>query len=124
MPAGLVGRPLAGPWVRSLPRPSARATRLPFEMEMRYRLTEPGGWHACRTVNVSRTGVLFAAADEPPVGHPIEFVLQLAAGPGRAESRDLSCRGTLVRAHNSSGGAWHVAATIATYELTTSLEGK
>lgn len=93
-----------------------RATRLPLAIEIEYRFAQRGNWRAARTINLSRSGVLFESESEPPVGHPIEFVLRLARGMDTTEVRDLHCQGRLVRAENRVGGLWGVAATIESYQ--------
>jgi hypothetical protein len=93
-----------------------RATRLPLEIEIEYRFTSRGAWRASRTINVSRSGVLFRTERPPRIGAVIEFVLRLRRVAAASEMTDLRCQGRLVRAEDGSNGQWSAAATIERYE--------
>ena len=99
-------------------RPRRRGTRLPLAVEIEYRFAAADEWRTARTINLSRSGVLFESPSEPPVGDGVEFVLRLARARHSEDVRDLRCQGRLVRTENRVG-AWGVAATIDSYQATT-----
>jgi hypothetical protein len=71
------------------------------------------------TRNISSTGVLFTAEQEPDLGGSIEYVIMLShLGP---KSVSLRCVGKVLRAERLSAGesasAYEVAATLERYEF-------
>jgi hypothetical protein len=97
---------------------SPRATRYDMSAPFLYRCAGEATWLAGRTVNVSRTGVLFRSV-LPAVPAPtrIEFVLMLPSLglPGRSL---VQCQGRIVRCCASSdAGECGIAATIDAYEF-------
>lgn len=95
-----------------------RATRYEMAAEVTYRRVGEDGWRAGRTVNVSRSGVLFLTGTPAlPAATRIEFVLLLPSLglPGRCR---VQCRGQIVRQCIApEGGECAMAATIDAYDL-------
>ena len=85
---------------------------------MMYRRVGDEDWLTGRTVNVSRSGVLFKAA--PPVipaSTRVEFILLLPSLGLPGDSR-VQCRGQVVRrCDEPAGGACAMAATIDAYDF-------
>lgn len=73
-----------------------RATRYPMSAPVLYRRVGAGQWQEGRTVNVSRTGVLFEALATLEADTRIEFVLMLPSLGLPAQSR-VQCQGRIVR---------------------------
>ena len=100
-----------------------RANRLPLELAVSFReLPFAGLWQTGRTVNISKTGVMFhtAAPTKVPVGTPLEFVLLLSGNGGAvddsSETGVAHCTGRIVREASSTGNA--LVASIDEYQLT------
>lgn len=66
------------------------------------------------TNNISSSGVLFTAGQEPEIGTPIEYIVTLNASLG--EPVHLRCVGKVLRAEPVLG-AYQVAATLERYEF-------
>jgi hypothetical protein len=73
-----------------------RATRFTLNFPVEYRPLGEPMWHAGRTVNMSRTGVLFRAEGPLDVDTPIEMRVYLQAQTGKLLS-ELFCRARVVR---------------------------
>ena len=76
---------------------------------------------ACRTKNISSTGVLFTAGTEPDLGGPIEYIITLSRdGP---QSVNIRCVGKVLRAERmiqtieGERRAFQIAATLERYEF-------
>jgi hypothetical protein len=95
-----------------------RAVRYEMSAPLMYRCVDGSDWLTGRTVNVSRSGVLFEAADPiVPAATRIEFILMLPSPGLRGRSR-VQCQGRIVRHGGArSAGACAMAATIAAYEF-------
>jgi hypothetical protein len=95
-----------------------RATRYEMSAPLVYRPIDGGSWLAGRTVNVSRSGVLFQVAPPAlPAATRIEFILMLPSLglPGRSR---VQCQGQIVRhCQSPGGGECAMAATIDTYDF-------
>ena len=95
-----------------------RATRYQMSAPLVYRCVGGGCWLNGRTVNVSRTGVLFQAV--PPVlpaTTRIEFILTLPSLGLPGNSR-VQCQGRVVRhCHSPTDGECAMAATIDAYDF-------
>jgi hypothetical protein len=95
-----------------------RATRYEMSAPLVYRTVGGGSWLAGRTVNVSRSGVLFQAV--PPVlpaATRIEFILMLPS-LGLPGSARVQCQGQIVRhCVGPKEGACAMAATIDAYDF-------
>lgn len=93
-----------------------RAPRLPLRAPIALRGATATRWVEGRTVNISRSGVLFALPASTPVAGEVEFVINLSRGalqgPGVALLPDLHCRGRVVRSDPGSEGEMVVAARI------------
>jgi hypothetical protein len=95
-----------------------RATRYEMSAPLVYRCFGGGDWLSGRTVNVSRSGVLFQAAG--PVlaaATRIEFILMLPS-LGLPGSARVQCQGQIVRySSGPADGACAMAATIDAYDF-------
>ena len=95
-----------------MPDTFARATRFAVEAAVAYRERGDPAWSTGRSINVSRTGVLFESNQPTRIGAAIELVLEFS-GPLAA----VSCSGRVVRTAATEGGPWTIAATISRYLL-------
>jgi hypothetical protein len=93
------------------PRPTRLALRLPIFCRGRGQ----GGWRAGRTVDVSRTGILFEIAGGPAPEGELEFFLQSSSGRSDSGLPDLRGAGRVVRACQLPSSVWNVAVTIDAY---------
>ena len=95
---------------------AGRAPRFSLGVALRYRQVGEREWHDAVTENISRSGVLFRAADVVPVDTPLEMRFTLSAG---ASSSDVRCRGRVVRTvpPERPQAATGMAATIRTYRF-------
>lgn len=95
-----------------------RATRYPLSAPVLYRPVGAGQWQEGRTVNVSRTGVLFQSAASTLVADTrIELILMLPSLglPGRSR---VQCQGRIVRrVPQPSDAGCAMAATIDAYDF-------
>ncbi len=95
-----------------------RASRYEMSTPLLYRRIGDDDWSTGRTVNISRTGVLFTGLPAHlQAATEVEFVLMLQAlgqpGPSRVQ-----CRGMVVRVvRTATEGACAMAATIEGYEF-------
>lgn len=74
-----------------------RASRFPVDMPMRYRPIGDVGWNEGRTLNLSRSGVLFEAGDNLAPDTPIEMSFDLPTEFGGGPGTQVICRGQVVR---------------------------
>jgi hypothetical protein len=83
-----------------------RARRFPITTALQYRERGTRRWQRGRTVNVSRTGVLFQPDDPLPLSaRALDFVVSLPLGGGLPPPR-VRCVGRIVRrAFAGFGGA-------------------
>ncbi len=94
-----------------------RAARYEMSAPLVYRQIGSGDWLAGRTVNVSRTGVLFhTGAPVLPAATRIEFILMLPSLGLPGNSR-VQCEGQIVRHCEASSDACAMAATIDAYDF-------
>lgn len=95
-----------------------RATRFAMSAPLLYRCMGSGSWLAGRTVNVSRTGVLFeTVAEALPAATRIEFILTLPSLGLPGNSR-VQCQGRIVRhCRAPTGEDCSLAATIDAYDF-------
>lgn len=85
--------------------------------EVVYRRVGESDWREGRTVNVSRTGVLFhSAAAVLPAATRIEFILMLPS-PGLRGSARVKCQGQIVRQCVALDGKCAMAASIEAYDI-------
>ena len=93
-----------------------RAPRLPLHAPIAFRRTTGTRWEEGRTVNISRSGVLFMLPGMADVAGPIEFVINLSRGamqgPGVPLLPDLHCHGRVIRTGEGSDGETVIAASI------------
>ena len=94
-----------------------RATRLNVAAQLVYRRVGDDCWGSGRTVNVSRTGVLFVAGGPSfPPGTEVEFVIDLSKLGQDAESC-ARCHGRIVRCRDDFEAPLWMAATIDSSQL-------
>ncbi len=97
---------------------ATRATRFALSAAIQYRRAGDDAWHEGRTVNISRSGVLFggcAVLFAPAT--VIEFVLLLPR-PGLPGTSRVRCAGRIVRHCRGAPGAEPgMAATIEKYDF-------
>jgi hypothetical protein len=94
-----------------------RATRYAMSAPLVYRSAGDGSWLSGRTVNVSRSGVLFEVMPPaPPAPTRIEFILMLPS-LGLPGSSRVQCQGRIVRQVAAGEGLVAVSATIDSYEF-------
>ena len=74
-----------------------RASRVPIAMILRYRPGGELGWSEAKTINISRSGVLFAADESLEIDTPIEMSFDLPPEVGGAPGTEVTCRGRVVR---------------------------
>ena len=70
--------------------------RFPFSIPLRYRRGDVPDWHECRTVNISRTGILFHTDQAMSINSIMEILVQFPSDV------TLSCSGSVVRADDST----------------------
>jgi hypothetical protein len=102
-----------------VPGTYTRAKRFPIETSVLYRERGEDTWSTGRSVNVSRTGVLFASDRATHIGATIEIVLELAA-----PLATVVCSGRVVRTVLHEAAFWGIAATISRYSLVPNAETK
>lgn len=74
-----------------------RASRIPIERTLRYRPDGELGWSETKTINISRSGVLFAADESLEIDTPLEMSFDLPLEIGGAPGTEVTCRGKVVR---------------------------
>jgi len=75
----------------------ARASRFPVELPLRYRPIGEIGWIEAKTINVSRSGVLFEVDQLLPEETRIEMTFDLPVEMGGGSGAEVTCRGQIVR---------------------------
>ena len=95
---------------------SARAPRLPLDLQLRYRPVGGRHWYEGRVENISRSGVLFRGAALVDVNTPVEIALLLPVPPLASA---IVCRGRIVRTILPGGPDRRpgIAATISRYRF-------
>jgi hypothetical protein len=68
-----------------------RAQRFPIQLPFHYRKSGMQGWQDGRTINISRTGILFYADQRIPADSSLDIQINFPLGA------ILSCRGSIVR---------------------------
>jgi hypothetical protein len=74
----------------------ARAHRSPLKIPLHYRKSGMDQWLDGRTINISRTGILFRAEESIPPNSVLDILVEF---PSRAA---LTCQGTVVRTERSA----------------------
>lgn len=96
-----------------------RARRYSMAMPLQFRQSADSEWQAARTLNLSRTGILFRTQGQPPVtGRGIEFIVWLPLFSADLDSR-VRCTGSVARvaAEGPAEGGRAVGVTIDSYEF-------
>jgi hypothetical protein len=75
----------------------ARGRRYPIRITLRYRTDAEPQWQEGRTVNISRTGVLFNANNPLEVRTTVQMTLMLPAEIAGDEAAEVFCLGRIVR---------------------------
>ncbi len=75
---------------------SPRAQRFPMHLPMHYQRSGSPHWHDGRTVNISRTGILFQSDESLQQNAILEILVDL---PTKVT---LSCQGAVVRSEESA----------------------
>jgi hypothetical protein len=89
------------------------APRYELDIPLRYRRQGEPTWRTGRTVNASRSGVLFQTVGEGlDAGTAIELQLEL---PGASKAASVHCAGVVVRCERCSPEDLRIAATIDVY---------
>jgi hypothetical protein len=76
--------------------PVERAQRFPLHVSLRYRKNGVSHWLDGKTINISRTGILFQADDNLPIKSVLDILVYF---PMKVT---LTCRGLVVRAEESA----------------------
>jgi hypothetical protein len=76
--------------------PVYRARRFPLHFPLYYRRTGTPDWQDGRTINISRTGILFQASEYIPPSSVLDIEVHLPA------KVTLSCHGSIVRTEQSA----------------------
>ncbi len=79
------------------PSVTARTTRYPIELELRYSLEGDRQWWSGVTVDLSDSGVLFHAVEPLAPGTLLEMTVDLPAGFGHLPKGTLRCSARVVR---------------------------
>jgi len=95
---------------------SVRACRFDLDLPLHYRPIGEPEWHEGRTENISRTGVLFRAAEILDVDTEVEMTFSLPLAPAAPA---VVCRGRVVRTALPGGDARRsgLAVTISRYRF-------
>ena len=98
---------------------STRAPRFGLHLTMKYRAVGQTRWQKGTTENISRSGVLFQAADLLDVNTPIEMRVALPIGDSAERFSEVLCTGRIVRIATRPGEQEHpaLAAAITDYRL-------
>ena len=96
-----------------------RALRYNLQLAVRFRPAGGTTWSDGVTQNVSRSGVLFRAADALDTNTPVELRLALPIGSSPDAFSEVICSGRIVRtvAPSPSDSRPGIAVAIAHYEL-------
>jgi hypothetical protein len=73
-----------------------RAQRFPLSFPIRYLKSDISEWQEGKTINISRTGILFNAGEMLPLDSELKIKVQFP------ESATLSCHGLIVRHQKSA----------------------
>ena len=100
-----------------------RAPRFQLNLPIQYRPAGAPEWHQGRTLNISRSGVLFrctpskAPEEEPALTTevPVEVKILLSGSP--AGVGELSCEGWIVRLETPDEGSLALAVEFSDYEF-------
>lgn len=90
-----------------------RAPRFPLHLTLRYRRTGTDSWQNGRTINISRTGILFYAEDHLSPDSLLEMEVSF---PSEVMMR---CQGSLVRSEGM-----HFAVSLHRYQIRSARKGK
>jgi hypothetical protein len=96
-----------------------RARRYAMAMPLLFRQSADTDWQTARTLNLSRTGVLFSTEGTPPdQDRKIEFIVSLPLFSADLDSR-VRCTGSVARVAPdvTTGGGRAVGVTIESYEF-------
>jgi len=96
-----------------------RGRRYPIRMTLRYRTEADTQWQEARTVNISRTGVLFRTNNPLDIQTTLQMILLLPPELGGDDAAEVLCLGRIVRTvpPRSPDGPSFIAATISDYQF-------
>jgi PAS domain S-box-containing protein len=83
--------------------PPARAQRFQLHLPLRYRRLGEKDWHAGKTENISRSGMLFQADEALQPNSQLEINLVLPAEIAGLSETEVVCRGEVVRTVEAQG---------------------
>jgi hypothetical protein len=101
------------------PKASNRAERFQIHIPVRYREPHGRAWFGGKTVNISRSGVLFRTDNVLSPNTPVEMRLALPVVINNEAPGEVLCKGVVVRAEQSDidGGPPALAVAIQNYRL-------
>ena len=73
----------------------ARAQRFPLHVPLRFRKSGMAGWQRGKTINISRTGILFQTDDSLPENSVLDIQVSLPL------KISITCQGTVVRSEKT-----------------------
>jgi hypothetical protein len=73
-----------------------RAQRFPFCLPLHYHIIDAPNWHTGKTVNISRTGILFQTDESLPISSTLDIRVQFPS------AMTLTCQGFVVRTLESA----------------------
>jgi hypothetical protein len=74
-----------------------RASRYPVTITVRYRPLGEIGWCESKTINISRSGILFEASEPVDPETSLELNFDLPSEIGGSGEGEVTCRGLVVR---------------------------
>ncbi|MGA2628663.1 MAG: PilZ domain-containing protein [Terriglobia bacterium] len=74
-----------------------RASRYPVTITVRYRPLGEIGWYESKTINISRSGILFEASEPVDPEASLELSFDLPPEMGGTGDGEVTCRGLVVR---------------------------
>lgn len=98
---------------------SERAQRYPVTAPVRFRRTGHLGWRSGKTVNLSRSGVLFESEAALPEGTVVDLAISLPPRPGTEGSKTVVASAIVVRQFEERESAERLvlAARIVSYSV-------
>ncbi|MBI1984393.1 MAG: PilZ domain-containing protein [Acidobacteria bacterium] len=88
---------MASRWDNNTSKGSPRAQRFAIHMPIQYRRTGEIGWHEGQVENISRSGVLFQAAQLMDLQALLDLSFELPVEIGGEAGAAVVCRGEVVR---------------------------
>ena len=92
-----------------------RAARFPLNLPIRYRPPGESQWQSARTINISKSGLLFIGPSSRPMGERLEMEITLRPTAAKV-SGVITCTATVVR-REERPGEYAIAASIHSGQL-------